>query len=109
MAFWWAGAALLPVPTASDASAPRRGVAAIAAREMLSMVAASWKEYADTASAMGSAISRIAAQSEPPRKEGFYSGAVRGLQANHPLFDTDSLTDALTERLRGLAQERAGT
>ena len=79
----------------------------MAAKQMLSMVAASWKEYADTGSIMGNAVvARRASEPQDQVNEGAFSGRVRAMQETHPLFDTAGLVDALETRLSSVARAR---
>ena len=81
--------------------------ARIAAKQMLSMVAASWKEYTDTGSIMGNAVATgRASESGSQATEGAFSGRVRAMQESHPLFDTAALVDALETRLTSAARAR---
>jgi hypothetical protein len=107
-----AGAALLPIPSAATEMAEtveeKAGrVARIAAKQTLSMVAASWKEYADTGSLLGGSVAAgRTGESAAQVSEGAFSGRVRKMQESHPLFDTETLVAALEARLIGLARAR---
>ena len=110
-----AGAALLPIPSAAtelrETGEKAARVARVAGKQMLSMVPASWKEYADTGSLMGGAVTagrrlHNGGVSAAQVSEGAFSGRVRAMQESHPLFDTGVLVDALEARLIGLARAR---